>query len=159
MAVVCRHAQMDIATGRHTVQMMTQLRMAPAGGSVTRPPPGSGPFGSVLPMPARSAAWTATDASVALTTRALTQYSFLVCVHVGHPRHPVRDGPAEAGWTVTGRRDRWQRCAHPADRAISEATVLQQPIIQDQRPGYRQIQGKPGRNAHHVVAPSQHAGG
>ena len=43
-----------------------------------------------------------------------------------------------------------------ADRALGEAAVLQQSVVQHQRPGHRQIEREPRRNSHHVAAAPQH---
>ena len=43
-----------------------------------------------------------------------------------------------------------------ADRALGEAAVLQQPVVQHQRAGHRQVEREAGRDPHDVAAALQH---
>ena len=71
--------------------------------------------------------------------------------------HPVGNVAAEARRTVSaGAGIGVQPAPLAADRALGEAAVLQQAIVQHQRAGHRQVEREPGRDPHHVAAAPQH---
>ena len=82
------------------------------------------------------------------------------CLPCGHTEFavgtPVREVSAEPRWPVAAADRGNGRLALASHRPLGEAAVLQQPIVQNQRAGYREIEREAGGNAHDMAAARQH---